>query len=301
MSVAAQGAIKQLSPSKASRSLAASQGLISFAPSAAFHRSLRSAAELNDLLNAQTLDLSCLTAKIRAILPLASLVLRVSNFPPVGGRPNAATIEEAAVLLGADKLRVLIFSSIFLADGLSDDQTREMARHCLLSAILAERLAHWTGYAEPAKASLPGLLHTLLAPDLADSCCWRSQICVGWACAQAFSGAAETELGEFFEWQRRTAPAGKSVMDAVKAACMLAAHCVGPQRAASSLPAAPPERDCGLWLRQSFPGLGSHAHSRLARLVSADLAGLLPFSELALSEAVKVHAEMAFVRMEEAG
>jgi putative nucleotidyltransferase with HDIG domain len=81
-----------------------------------------------------------------------------------GLRSRVISIEQAAILLGTERLRSLALTSSlvdYAGFGLPRDQVTNYWRHCFLAALLCERLAKAVEYSEKEQAYIAGLLHDI--------------------------------------------------------------------------------------------------------------------------------------------
>jgi HD-like signal output (HDOD) protein len=95
---------------------------------------------------------------------LSAQVLRLCNSPMFGLRSRVLSIEQAAVLLGTERLRSLALSCSvmdYAGNGLPRDQATKFWRHSYLAALLTERLAREMRYSEKEQAYIAGLLHDI--------------------------------------------------------------------------------------------------------------------------------------------
>jgi HD-like signal output (HDOD) protein len=120
--------------------------------------------ELNALLKSQPVDLKQVGKVIRTDPGLSAQVLRVCNSPLFGLRRRVINIEEAAILLGIERLRTLVLTCSvmqFASKGLPKEQLTAFWHHSFLTALLSERIARQTEYSEKEQAYLGGLLHDI--------------------------------------------------------------------------------------------------------------------------------------------
>jgi putative nucleotidyltransferase with HDIG domain len=84
--------------------------------------------------------------------------------PVFGLRSRVVSIEQAATLLGADRLRTLVLTTSMVdlaGGGLPREQSERFWRHSFFAALLSEHLAKRTGYSESEQAYIAGLLHDI--------------------------------------------------------------------------------------------------------------------------------------------
>jgi putative nucleotidyltransferase with HDIG domain len=120
--------------------------------------------DLNALLSNASVDLKKVGAVIRTDPSLSAQVLRLCNSALFGLRRRVISIEQAAVLLGTERLRTLVLAcSImqFAGKHLSGVQLASFWQHSFLCALLSERVARQVDYFEKEQAYLGGLLHDI--------------------------------------------------------------------------------------------------------------------------------------------
>ena len=120
--------------------------------------------DLNALLSNASVDLKKVGAVIRTDPSLSAQVLRLCNSALFGLRRRVLSIEQAAVLLGTERLRTLVLAcSImqFAGKRLSGGQLTSFWQHSFLCALLSERVARQVDYFEKEQAYLAGLLHDI--------------------------------------------------------------------------------------------------------------------------------------------
>jgi putative nucleotidyltransferase with HDIG domain len=120
--------------------------------------------DLNALLSNASVDLKKVGSVIRTDPSLSAQVLRLCNSALFGLRRRVISIEQAAVLLGTERLRTLVLAcSImqFAGKRLSGPQMVAFWQHSFLSALLSERIARQVDYFEKEQAYLAGLLHDI--------------------------------------------------------------------------------------------------------------------------------------------
>lgn len=122
------------------------------------------ALELSSMLGKATLDLKKAGKVIRADPSLSAQVLRICNSPMFGLRTRVLSIEQATVLIGADRLRSLAMTCSLVnysEKGLPKDQAASFWRHSLLAALLCQHMAKESEYSENEQAYIAGLLHDI--------------------------------------------------------------------------------------------------------------------------------------------
>lgn len=120
--------------------------------------------DLTALLNKQSVDLKKVSNVIRTDPSLSAQVLRLCNSALFGLRRRVLSIEQAAILLGTERLRTLVLtcSSLqFAGRYLAKDQLMIFWQHSFLCALLSERIARQLDYFEKEQAYLGGLLHDI--------------------------------------------------------------------------------------------------------------------------------------------
>jgi len=120
--------------------------------------------ELNTLLSAPSVNLKRVAKVIRNDPSLSAQVLRMCNSALFSLRRRVLSIEEAAILMGSERLRTLVLTcSImeFTGKQLSRDQVQAFWQHSFMSGMLSERIAKWLEYSEREQAYLGGLLHDI--------------------------------------------------------------------------------------------------------------------------------------------
>ena len=120
--------------------------------------------DLNALLSNATVDLKKVGAVIRTDPSLSAQILRICNSAIFGLRRRVISIEQAAVLLGTERIRTLVLTCSlmqFAGKKLSAEQLASFWQHSFLSALLSERIATQVNYFEKEQAYLGGLLHDI--------------------------------------------------------------------------------------------------------------------------------------------
>ena len=120
--------------------------------------------DLNALLSNASVDLKKVGAVIRTDPSLSAQVLRLCNSALFGLRRRVLSIEQAAVLLGTERLRTLVLACSvmqFAGKRLSGPQMAAFWQHSFLCALLSERIARQVDYFEKEQAYLAGLLHDI--------------------------------------------------------------------------------------------------------------------------------------------
>src|SRR5882757_9737517 len=120
--------------------------------------------DLNALLGNSSVDLKKVANIIRTDPSLSAQVLRLCNSALFGLRRRVLSIEQAAVLLGTERLRTLVLACSvmqFAGKRLSGPQMAAFWQHSFLCALLSERIARQVDYFEKEQAYLAGLLHDI--------------------------------------------------------------------------------------------------------------------------------------------
>jgi putative nucleotidyltransferase with HDIG domain len=120
--------------------------------------------ELNTLLSSASVDLKRVGKVIRNDPSLSAQVLRLCNSALFSLRRRVLSIEEAAVLMGSERLRTLVLTcSIMEFSGrqLPRGEIQTFWQHSFMSGMLSERIARWLEYTEREQAYLGGLLHDI--------------------------------------------------------------------------------------------------------------------------------------------
>ncbi|MGA2422071.1 MAG: HDOD domain-containing protein, partial [Candidatus Acidiferrum sp.] len=120
--------------------------------------------DLNVLLSQPTVDLKKVGNVIRTDPSLTSQALKLCNSALLGLRHRVISIEQAAILLGTERLRTLVLACSvmqFAGKRLPKAQLARFWYHSFLCALLAERLASHLHYCEKEQAYLGGLLHDI--------------------------------------------------------------------------------------------------------------------------------------------
>src|SRR5258708_33359728 len=120
--------------------------------------------DLNALLSAATVDLKKVANIIRTDPSLSAQVLRLCTSALSGLRRRVISIEQAAVLLGTERLRTLVLTCSvmqFAGKRLPQEQLLPFWQHSFLAALLSERIARQVDYFEKEQAYLAGLLHDI--------------------------------------------------------------------------------------------------------------------------------------------
>lgn len=120
--------------------------------------------ELTTILSSASADVRKAAKLIRTDPSLSAQVLRLCNSPLFGLRSRVISIEQAATLLGTDRLRSLTMTSSLVdlaSHGLPKDQVTSFWKHSFLAAMLSQHLAQYREYREKEQAYIAGLLHDI--------------------------------------------------------------------------------------------------------------------------------------------
>jgi HD-like signal output (HDOD) protein len=120
--------------------------------------------ELNTLLSSSSVDLKRVGKVIRNDPSLTAHVLRMCNSALFNVRRRVLSIEQATILMGAERLRTLVLTCSvmdFAGRQLSRDDVQTFWTHSFMTGMLSERIARWMEYSEPEQAYLGGLLHDI--------------------------------------------------------------------------------------------------------------------------------------------
>lgn len=120
--------------------------------------------DLNALLSSPTVDLKKVGKIVRTDPSLSAQVLRLCNSALFGLRRRVLSIEQAAILLGTERLRTLVLTcSLMQFAGKRVPSAHLVAfwQHSFLTALLSERIARHVDYFEKEQAYLCGLLHDI--------------------------------------------------------------------------------------------------------------------------------------------
>jgi len=120
--------------------------------------------DLNALLSSPSVDLKKVANVIRTDPSLSAQVLRLCNSALFGLRRRVLSIEQAAILLGTERLRTMVLTCSvmqFAGKKLPKEQLMAFWQHSFLSGLLSERIARQIDYFEKEQAYLGGLLHDI--------------------------------------------------------------------------------------------------------------------------------------------
>lgn len=126
-------------------------------------------SELNKLLSSPSVDLKRVGKVIRNDPNLSAQVLRLCNSSLFNLRRRALDVEEAAILVGSERLRTLVLTcSImeFTYDRLPRGVVQTFWQHSFMSGMLSEGIARWIEYSGWERAYLGGLIHDMGALPL---------------------------------------------------------------------------------------------------------------------------------------
>jgi len=122
------------------------------------------ALELTSILSGPSADVKKAAKLIRTDPSLSARVLRMCNSSLFSLRSRVISIEQAASLLGTDRLRTLTLTTSmvsFAGTGLPPEQAMSFWKHNFLAAMLSEHLAKRTEYPETEQAYIAGLIHDI--------------------------------------------------------------------------------------------------------------------------------------------
>ncbi len=120
--------------------------------------------DLNALLSSPSVDLKKVGKVIRTDPSLTAQVLRLCNSALFGLRHRVISIEQAAVLLGTERLRTLVLTCSlmqFAGKHVPMNSLLRFWQHSFLAALLSERIARQVDYPEKEQAYLGGLMHDI--------------------------------------------------------------------------------------------------------------------------------------------
>jgi putative nucleotidyltransferase with HDIG domain len=120
--------------------------------------------ELNTLLSSSSVDLKRVAKVIRNDPSMSAQVIRLCNSALFSLRRRVLSIEEAAVLMGSERLRTLVLTCSvmeFTGRQLPRGEVQTFWQHSFMSGLLSERIAKWVEYTEREQAYLGGLLHDI--------------------------------------------------------------------------------------------------------------------------------------------
>ena len=120
--------------------------------------------ELNTLLSAASVDLKRVAKVIRNDPSMSAQVIRLCNSALFSLRRRVLSIEEAAILMGSERLRTLVLTCSvmeFTGRQLPRGEVQTFWQHSFMSGLLSERIAKWIEYSEFEQAYLGGLLHDI--------------------------------------------------------------------------------------------------------------------------------------------
>lgn len=120
--------------------------------------------DLNAVLSNPSVDLKKVGRIIRTDPSLSAQVLRLCNSALFGLRRRVLSIEQAAVLLGTERLRTLVVTCAVMQFAGKHVPVKLLLgfwEHSFLAALLSERVARVVEYPEKEQAYLGGLLHDI--------------------------------------------------------------------------------------------------------------------------------------------
>src|SRR5271165_3138454 len=113
--------------------------------------------DLNALLSSPTVELKRVGKVIRTDPSLSAQVLRLCNSALFGLRRRVLSIEQAAILLGTERLRTLVLTCSvmqFAGKRLPAQSLLLFWQHSFLAALLSERIARAADYPETEQSYL---------------------------------------------------------------------------------------------------------------------------------------------------
>ncbi len=120
--------------------------------------------ELNTLLSSPSVDLRRVAKVIRNDPSMSAQVIRLCNSALFSLRRRVLSIEEAAILMGSERLRTLVLTCSvmeFTGRQLPRGEVQAFWQHSFMSGLRSERIAKWIEYSEREQAYLGGLLHDI--------------------------------------------------------------------------------------------------------------------------------------------
>jgi HD-like signal output (HDOD) protein len=120
--------------------------------------------ELNALLGSPQVDLKRVGKVIRTDPSLTAQLIRLCNSALYTVRRRVLSVEEAAILMGVERLRTLVLSCSlmeFTGRQFSPQAVQAFWQHSLMAGMISERIALWIDFPEREQAYLGGLLHDL--------------------------------------------------------------------------------------------------------------------------------------------
>lgn len=117
---------------------------------------------LTALLTARPVNLKKVAVLIHSDRKLEEHLLWLTNSVLYGARQQVERTEEAAILIGTQRLRSLVFACYLMqltGDRLGEAGLRQFWLHSLATAMLAERLARAAGYQAVERCYYSGLMH----------------------------------------------------------------------------------------------------------------------------------------------
>jgi putative nucleotidyltransferase with HDIG domain len=118
--------------------------------------------QLNAMLGSSPVDLKQVSAVIRSDPSLTAQLLRLCNSALFNLRRRVTRVEEAAILMGTERLRNLVFTCYLIqlsCAQLPEEQVEAFWTHSLIAASLSERVARRLNLECSDEAYLGGLLH----------------------------------------------------------------------------------------------------------------------------------------------
>jgi len=122
------------------------------------------ALQLTAILSGPSADVKKAAKLIRTDPSLSARVLRMCNSSLFSLRSRVISIEQAAILLGTNRLRTLTLTTSmvnFAGSGLPPERATSFWKHNFLAAMLSEHLAKRSDYPETEQAYIAGLIHDI--------------------------------------------------------------------------------------------------------------------------------------------
>jgi HD-like signal output (HDOD) protein len=265
--------------------------------------------ELNTLLSSSSVDLKRVAKVIRNDPSMSEQVIRLCNSALFNLRRRVLSIEEAAILMGSERLRTLVLTCSvmeFTGRQLPRVEVQLFWQHSFMSGLLSERIAKWMEYTEREQAYLGGLLHDigmlpLLVVAVEEHALRRDTTSRPWGgsleAEKAYFGLNHCEVGRWIGQSWNFFPSlidvfenhhhpERSVRDPRLAGIVAAADhfCERHSRARFSDGEAQelPETDPALedeFLALCFPRLGAKDRSELTEMLETEYLHLIPVIE----------------------
>ncbi len=118
--------------------------------------------EWNGLLREKPVDLNRVSSVAARDVSLSSRLIQVCNITQMGSSGAVSSTEEAIILAGAERVRILLLMCALFEYAVPQvpfSETQAFWRHSLLTALLSRQAARRNGSASAEKAYLAGFLH----------------------------------------------------------------------------------------------------------------------------------------------